>query len=344
MDFLKEEIERKRRQIQADGELPVKRAFRRGDLEKAREEKYREEQAQREKEREKKRKQHEEELQQMRQKLIQSKTALQKKTGETRLPSDKEERKAPPQDATTEGSSDAQANGEDTVPISTIQSQLRAMKKPIRLFGENEDMIRTRWKSEQKEQRKRDLEQELKNQRVEIIEWERCNTQRSKVARQLIVFIRHGLRLWQEFFAKKSIEELDLSTTKAQYKVFQQASQHLELLINKIIDDQIDNEVFERVAEICYWCQKEEFVKANDAYLRVSIGNAPWPIGVTMVGIHERSSRERLTAHSVGHVLNDEMTRKWLQALKRLVTFFDKERPLWKTVEEAGNEEHELQS
>lgn len=32
-----------------------------------------------------------------------------------------------------------------------------------------------------------------------------------------------------------------------------------------------------------------EFVRANDVYLLTAIGNAPWPIGLTMVGIHERS-------------------------------------------------------
>lgn len=32
-----------------------------------------------------------------------------------------------------------------------------------------------------------------------------------------------------------------------------------------------------------------EFVKANDIYILTAIGNAPWPIGLTMVGIHERS-------------------------------------------------------
>lgn len=30
--------------------------------------------------------------------------------------------------------------------------------------------------------------------------------------------------------------------------------------------------------------QKRQYQKANDSYLRLSIGNAPWPIGVTMVG------------------------------------------------------------
>ena len=56
----------------------------------------------------------------------------------------------------------------------------------------------------------------------------------------------------------------------------------------------------------------------NNLHLVIS-GNAPWPIGVTSVGIHERSSREKIS-HVTGmnvaghaHVMNDEATRKYLQ-------------------------------
>lgn len=34
--------------------------------------------------------------------------------------------------------------------------------------------------------------------------------------------------------------------------------------------------------------QNRNYKEAGDIYVRVSIGNQPWPIGVTMVGIHER--------------------------------------------------------
>lgn len=39
------------------------------------------------------------------------------------------------------------------------------------------------------------------------------------------------------------------------------------------------------------------------------------------VGIHERSAREKIHASQVAHVLNDESARKWIQGLKRLMTF-----------------------
>jgi pre-mRNA-splicing factor 18 len=73
--------------------------------------------------------------------------------------------------------------------------------------------------------------------------------------------------------------------------------------------------------------QTREYLRANDAYLRLSIGNAPWPIGVTMVGIHERSGREKIFSSNVAHALNDETSRKYIQSLKRLLTFAQAIRP-----------------
>eukprot|EP00118_Oscarella_pearsei_P016470 m.157528 g.157528 ORF g.157528 m.157528 type:complete len:345 (+) comp38710_c0_seq8:74-1108(+) len=69
---------------------------------------------------------------------------------------------------------------------------------------------------------------------------------------------------------------------------------------------------------------ERNYVQASDSYLRMAIGNAPWPIGVTMVGIHARTGREKIFAQNVAHVLNDETQRKYIQALKRLMTFCQK--------------------
>lgn len=36
----------------------------------------------------------------------------------------------------------------------------------------------------------------------------------------------------------------------------------------------------------------------------MAIGNAPWPIGVTMVGIHARTGREKIFAQNVARILS----------------------------------------
>ena len=66
---------------------------------------------------------------------------------------------------------------------------------------------------------------------------------------------------------------------------------------------------------------------ANDQYLLAAIGNSAWPIGLTMVGIHERSGREKIQTNKVEHVMNNELQRKYLTSVKRLITFAQSKRP-----------------
>jgi len=43
-------------------------------------------------------------------------------------------------------------------------------------------------------------------------------------------------------------------------------------------------DVLGRLSEIVHHMQSRQYQRANDSYLRLSIGTAAWPIGVTMVG------------------------------------------------------------
>jgi len=72
---------------------------------------------------------------------------------------------------------------------------------------------------------------------------------------------------------------------------------------------------------------KKEYMRANDSYLKLAIGNAPWPMGVTMVGIHERSAREKIFSNQVAHIMNDETQRKYIQSIKRLMSFLQRKYP-----------------
>nr|KAG5708790.1 hypothetical protein BaRGS_031944 [Batillaria attramentaria]KAG5708791.1 hypothetical protein BaRGS_031945 [Batillaria attramentaria]KAG5708794.1 hypothetical protein BaRGS_031948 [Batillaria attramentaria] len=82
----------------------------------------------------------------------------------------------------------------------------------------------------------------------------------------------------------------------------------------------MEDGLLESFVEIVQMTMDRDYIRANDAYLEMAIGNAPWPIGVTMVGIHARTGREKISSRYVAHVLNDETQRKYIQAVKRLLT------------------------
>ncbi|XP_038667869.1 pre-mRNA-splicing factor 18 isoform X1 [Scyliorhinus canicula] len=104
----------------------------------------------------------------------------------------------------------------------------------------------------------------------------------------------------------------------------QQTESYLKPLFRKLRKKTLSQDIKESITDIIKFMLQREYVKANDAYLQMAIGNAPWPIGVTMVGIHARTGREKIFSKHVAHVLNDETQRKYIQGLKRLMTICQK--------------------
>lgn len=56
-----------------------------------------------------------------------------------------------------------------------------------------------------------------------------------------------------------------------------------------VLSQALPDGILNNLVTMINYMKEGEFVRANDVYLLTAIGNAPWPIGLTMVGIHERS-------------------------------------------------------
>ncbi|KAM0750154.1 Prp18-domain-containing protein [Meredithblackwellia eburnea MCA 4105] len=148
-----------------------------------------------------------------------------------------------------------------------------------------------------------------------------------KIYPQIYHALKRVLKEWEQSLedrpdsVKRSTQGKIAAATQAT------SAEYLKPLFKSLRKRDLAPDVLQAIAEITYNMQIREYLVANDAYLRLSIGNAPWPIGVTMVGIHERSGREKIFSNNVAHVLNDETSRKYIQSLKRLLTFAQTVRP-----------------
>ncbi|XP_078010856.1 pre-mRNA-splicing factor 18 isoform X2 [Phascolarctos cinereus] len=127
-------------------------------------------------------------------------------------------------------------------------------------------------------------------------------------------FLKFLLGVWakelnaREDYVKRSVQgKLNSATQK-------QTESYLRPLFRKLRKRTLPADIKESITDIIKFMLQREYVKANDAYLQMAIGNAPWPIGVTMVGIHARTGREKIFSKHVAHVLNDETQRKYIQA------------------------------
>jgi hypothetical protein len=141
--------------------------------------------------------------------------------------------------------------------------------------------------------------------------------------RQLASYFTMVLKEWDVTLARRDLDVKESYQGKQAYAAMVQARENLRPLFKKLESFDLADSIVEPVVEIVLAAQERRYVDANDGYLRLSIGNAAWPIGVTMVGIHERSAREKLheSDKNAAHIMSDEITRKFLQSIKRCLSF-----------------------
>lgn len=111
---------------------------------------------------------------------------------------------------------------------------------------------------------------------------------------------------------------------------YRETVQYMKPLYARLRRRSLDPQLLAGIKLIVEAIKDRNYLHAYKIYMGVAIGNSPWPIGVTQVGLHERSAREKISfkyASGSAHIMNDEATRKFIQAIKRLMTFCQRRYP-----------------
>lgn len=136
----------------------------------------------------------------------------------------------------------------------------------------------------------------------------------------VLTFLRFLLEMWGKQLNARPDEDKVSTSGKIASATYTQTQSYLKHLFKQLKNGKIAADILKHLVIIVKHLLDREYIKANDAYLQMAIGNSPWPIGVTMVGIHARTGREKIFSQNIAHVLNDETQRKYIQGLKRLMT------------------------
>ncbi|KAJ2059835.1 hypothetical protein GGI17_004173 [Coemansia sp. S146] len=246
-----------------------------------------------------------------------------------------------------------------TVSAEEAVRRLRARGEPIRLFGESDGQRQRRLRvlelSEEKSDGQRnefrhvlaqveagamlddlrrqakmnDDEEEKRQHRYALlaaydvtpISLSLLRSDMDRLCTLLYVYFKRLLYEWDDYLATRPEEERRSAEGKMAAATQRQSADYLKPFFRNLKQRKLQADVLARITEIARWMLEREYMRANDEYLQLSIGNAPWPLGVTQVGIHARAARENINANKVAHVLNDETQRKWIQSIKRLMRF-----------------------
>lgn len=136
----------------------------------------------------------------------------------------------------------------------------------------------------------------------------------------ILDWIKFVLKLWADELNSRPTEEKLSTKGRLERARHGQTEQYLKPLVGSLEKKSTAYDIYMHLVNFIPKILSHDYVKANEAYLEMAIGNSPWPIGVTMVGIHARPGREKVFSKEIAHVLNDETQRKYIQGIKRLIT------------------------
>ncbi|KAM9916537.1 hypothetical protein OXX59_009906, partial [Metschnikowia pulcherrima] len=125
----------------------------------------------------------------------------------------------------------------------------------------------------------------------------------STLCLQIRRFFKEILQTWTESCDEEFPQSMLMETKRDIVK-----------LLYKLRSCKLTPETVVSLSTIVYYIQTEDIVKANEAYLKLSIGNVAWPIGVRDVNIHARAADAKIAGDDktqLANIMKSEATRRW---------------------------------
>lgn len=222
------------------------------------------------------------------------------------------------------------------IPDHLLVTGFRKHRQPILLFGETkEERFMRLYDIEHQPQLKPNTKETLLAREQEIPSqgenndydamFEQCRSMPKDTKHASIgIWIANTLQGWQQKTIAER-EEFARQGNKAEVNrkntMLVKTMKELQPLVKMLNDGTIDEDILDKIYNVVECCNNNQYKEAHTAYMRLAIGNSAWPMGVTMVGIHERAGRSKISTSEIAHILDDETTRKYIQMIKRLISY-----------------------
>lgn len=145
-------------------------------------------------------------------------------------------------------------------------------------------------------------------------------------------FIRKTMKAWEKDLAERPEETKQTAIVKGEIAHHRQARRDIRPLQKRLRMYRLEDFMLTKIHPIVDLAENKEYRQAAEAYLDLSIGKAAWPVGIgcggsmlmeDAIGLHDRFNRME-NVKDTAWALNDEVARKYVQALKRIISMAQK--------------------
>lgn len=112
-------------------------------------------------------------------------------------------------------------------------------------------------------------------------------------------FYKRLLKEWELQLAGRTRAEASSADGQATTRLFEQTAGFMKPLLDKCKYNVLDETILGHVLQMVLLQLERRYRDAGSHYMSLSIGHAPWPVGVGSFGIHERASRTKIRADNI---------------------------------------------
>ncbi|KAL6940765.1 hypothetical protein ACO0QE_004681 [Hanseniaspora vineae] len=145
-----------------------------------------------------------------------------------------------------------------------------------------------------------------------------------KSSKYLHKIILHDLPLYYISQEKGDVaydhEHSDSAIDEADMAKIKETKINLFPLLMQLRSNTLEPDLLVSLSSTLFHLQQKQEKQCLESYMKLSIGNLSWPIGVENIGIHSRVSNGSGNAKKRSNILISDATRLWITTVKRLIT------------------------
>lgn len=145
---------------------------------------------------------------------------------------------------------------------------------------------------------------------------------------QIRTWVRKVTKEWEKELSGRDDEVKLKPAHKTEMNQHRQCRRDVKPLQKRLRVYALEDFKLDKIFDIVDNAERREYRQSAELYLDLTIGKAAWPVGIgcggsmlmeDAIGLHEKFNRMD-NVKDIAWVLNDEVTRKYVQSLKRLIT------------------------
>lgn len=137
---------------------------------------------------------------------------------------------------------------------------------------------------------------------------------------EIYIWLNRSFQDWMKEIAELNLNENNSLEARKRVGIFQQCKAYIKPLLDLLEEKKANKIIVEKIFEAMIYCLNKDYIKANQRYYELAVGNSAWPKGEKKPTKHNLYAERYRRSTDIAFILNDDTTKNYILAIKRILT------------------------